>query len=319
MDKIFDNIIEAIKYADPTFPIDKLDIVVRNRKYEAMELEDGKIGAIPTGSLWQPNLFRGEKKEYPSIIPSIQRNLSELEVLIAKLKVKEFENTLMRIPNIRDDVENGVAVDFTALAQHYGFATNLIDLTSNILVAAFFATNNCDENYSVVENGIGVIRLFSSFNKFDTENMFKFDKHFHIEGVQPFRRPAFQDAMGYEIFKGEDVSDKFHTIRFRHSKEHNEQIRNKFCYKNKCVLFPDESAEYISNKIIKNYKISRQSIMDFAKENSMEYDSIVELIKDEIKIIDYPVVNVGRKLIEKYNLELEKNPYEITGRVMMEI
>lgn len=48
------------------------------------------------------------------------------------------------------------------MAQHYEMRTDLLDLTSDIMVAAFFATNKYeskDETYRPIKEGIGCLRM----------------------------------------------------------------------------------------------------------------------------------------------------------------
>lgn len=317
MQEIFDNIVEAIKYADGSFPVDLLlegKIITTSNYFSAMEI-DGKICALKTGSLMQPNFFRGEKRIYPSIIPSIYRTENKIDILISKLKIKELELTLKNFQNISDDLKSKVDVDFLALAQHYGLNTNLIDITSNILVAAFFATNNCDENYSLQEEGIGVLRLFPTSYIFENGTLNK-DSRFHFEGIQPFKRPAIQDALGFEIYENEDISSMFSSIKFRQSKKYNSLIRNQFCFENQCILFPQELISDISIKIKSSKIISKKAIEEFCRENNLDIKDIESTLKNKIKIVAYPIFKIGLKEREIYAKELQKNNYFVTSRLI---
>ncbi|WP_281700158.1 FRG domain-containing protein [Cetobacterium somerae] len=81
-----------------------------------------------------------------------------------------------------DAEKNNQYINFLALAQHYELNTNLIDITSDIAVAAFFAVNEYDKlknEYKVLEKGIGVIKVCSS--------LFGVDRSFEFIGYQIFK------------------------------------------------------------------------------------------------------------------------------------
>ena len=93
-------------------------------------------------------LFRGEIQNYHRSIPSLNRMLKdgmdekEKETIrtIAHLRKWQFVNLISNI-NIVPYWEAKLSdVNFDALAQHYGLATHLMDLTNDFKAALFFAT-----------------------------------------------------------------------------------------------------------------------------------------------------------------------------------
>lgn len=93
-------------------------------------------------------LFRGEIQNYHRSIPSLNRILKdcmdekekELNRVIAHLRKWQFGNLIWNI-NIVPYWEAKLSdVNLDALAQHYGFATHLMDLTNDFKAALFFAT-----------------------------------------------------------------------------------------------------------------------------------------------------------------------------------
>ena len=93
-------------------------------------------------------LFRGEIQNYHRSIPSLNRILTdcmdekekELNRIIAHLRKWQFGNLIWNI-NIVPYWEAKLSdVNLDALAQHYGFATHLMDLTNDFKAALFFAT-----------------------------------------------------------------------------------------------------------------------------------------------------------------------------------
>lgn len=93
-------------------------------------------------------LFRGEIQNYHRSVPSLNRILTdcmdekekELNRIIAHLRKWQFGNLIWNI-NIVPYWEAKLSdVNVDALAQHYGFATHLMDLTNDFKAALFFAT-----------------------------------------------------------------------------------------------------------------------------------------------------------------------------------
>ena len=93
-------------------------------------------------------LFRGEIQNYHRSIPSLNRILTdcmdekekEMNRIIAHLRKWQFGNLIWNI-NIVPYWEAKLSdVNLDALAQHYGFATHLMDLTNDFKAALFFAT-----------------------------------------------------------------------------------------------------------------------------------------------------------------------------------
>jgi len=93
-------------------------------------------------------LFRGEIQNYHRSVPSLNRILKdckdekekEINRVIAHLRKWQFGNLIWNI-NIVPYWEAKLSdVNLDALAQHYGFATHLMDLTNDFKAALFFAT-----------------------------------------------------------------------------------------------------------------------------------------------------------------------------------
>lgn len=97
-------------------------------------------------------LFRGEVQNYHKSIPSLNRILAdvtdekekELLRVIAYLRKWQFANLIWNINVVPYWSAKLSDVNFDALAQHYGFATHLLDLTNDFRAALFFATCKYD-------------------------------------------------------------------------------------------------------------------------------------------------------------------------------
>lgn len=111
----------------------------------------------------------------------------------------------------------------------------------------------------------------------------------------------------------------FRTIKFRHNRECSEIIKKKFIDENNnSKLMPKEIIADIAEKIKFSNNISKQSIIDYANENNLNYSEITHKIKNHINIVDHPIYEVTSKEIEQYNKEQEQNKdfIAITSRLM---
>lgn len=94
------------------------------------------------------HLFRGEIQDFHRSLPSLNRMLSngmderekELVRVIAHLRKWQFTILIRRINVVPFWEAHLSDVNYDALAQHYGFATHLMDLTNDFRAALFFAT-----------------------------------------------------------------------------------------------------------------------------------------------------------------------------------
>ncbi len=89
----------------------------------------------------RPYYYRGERKFYGQSKPTIYREghatLNDL-VLVKYLKIEEASTMLDTIPPILEWNRAG-RVNYVGLCQHYGLDTIMLDLTSDLMTALFFA------------------------------------------------------------------------------------------------------------------------------------------------------------------------------------
>lgn len=93
------------------------------------------------------HLFRGENQAFAESVPSLNRKINnmnnhdkELYRAVANMRVIQFSKWIWQISVVPYWEAKLSDVNYKALAQHYGFATHLLDLTNDFRTALFFAT-----------------------------------------------------------------------------------------------------------------------------------------------------------------------------------
>lgn len=177
-------------------------------------------------------LFRGENEFHPQSYPSLFRKDTESYlkdmILIDEMNVLLMNHPLVNLLhngfNIKDKT---IAFEMNTygLAQHYETKTTLMDLTSDINVAAFFATSKYDtktKQYSPIvdESKEGVLYLFRlDKNRFSLENFMEGKPTLHTIGLQLFPRSGKQKGFLFNMQRGVDFNEQEEVtvIKFRHN------------------------------------------------------------------------------------------------------
>ena len=99
------------------------------------------------------HFFRGERKKHSISIPSLNRRIynmnaqeQELWRIISNMRIEQFCKLLWNIEIVPQWEGTICDVNYKALAQHYGFETQLLDLTNDFRSALFFAVSRYDYN-----------------------------------------------------------------------------------------------------------------------------------------------------------------------------
>ena len=237
--------------------------------YCVITKEEGKNIPILFPNSASPFLFfRGQNKFYDKCLPTIYRTPEGLTAndffIISKIKTMEFINVIKEHPVLIDFSKN-FYVDFIALAQHYAFPTEYLDITNDKWVAAFFACTKIEngEYFPIgndFEDGVGV--LYISLPKEQQINYNIFNK-LTVIGYQYFSHPSKQSSFYYKLNKGENFNDckLFRKIRFRHDITASTVVFNMAYQKRKFII--DDNLTSIANTILDtSYQVSFKSIID---------------------------------------------------------
>lgn len=189
-------------------------------------MDDKKFIILRDGHLMpkfreQMRLFRGESEYHKVCKPTLWRkDMDDKAIFLERLRLAEFQRVLGQMPEIFffvtgiliSDPDGGehhipLHVDGLALAQHYGIKTELLDLTADKWVAAFFACTTYDkqnDTYNPIVSKTdekGVIYCYHiKPDSFESGKL-------NVVGAQPFERPTEQAAFSVNMEKGDNFND----------------------------------------------------------------------------------------------------------------
>ncbi|MBO4733541.1 MAG: FRG domain-containing protein [Clostridia bacterium] len=232
------------------------------------------------------NYFRGERAYYGKTKASMFRNLSEdaniakAQELIREIKIIDFAIWLNTIDSIKNwpysDIFHG------AIAQHYGMETNVIDVTSDIMVALFFACCKydktkkqwlplCKSDFEFADSDKDIAKLGGDSRygvlfamPADVSNLGRVEQpeDFHVTevtpiGIQPFLRCPYQSAYIIESAESYDMYKdlNFAKVKFRHTEEFCRYIYDEMDEGRK--IYPEENTQSME-RIIKRIKDSKE-------------------------------------------------------------
>ena len=248
--------------------------------FDAIRMPDNTVRLYPCGIAFNI-YYRGQAVYYEESYPSLYReHVSEAERFVERIKYEELKNCVDSFPlsyiyrnNIyftapdKSLIHLPLSIDYLALAQHYGIKTELMDITADKFVAAFFATTEVldgGEYVPIVDNrnSKGVFyRCQDPGLLMPTGRMSKL----RAVGLQPFSRPGEQAGLVYEMAEGENFNDIVISKEFfSHDKEASEFIFN---YTNRSKkLFPNSSLEIHANAIRSSNVFSSKAFLEARKD-----------------------------------------------------
>lgn len=248
-------------------------------------------------------LYRGQCEFWDECQPTVRRKEKEQQReilhLVENIKREEF-NILLDSHPLFSLLKSGIKLSNDkifqvhnpyGLAQHYGFKTSLLDLTSDIDVASFFATTDYDnltDSYSPhsQSEGYGVLYVYHMTVDFSflTQN-----DGLSTIGLQPFSRSGDQKGFLWMPTNNHTNFD-FHTnpyvtkIFFKHDCDIAENIfRNMYEEKNiyKKDILSIKAREILSSTIF-SIEAFTQNLKNNSKDNpSIDPDINMSLLQQE--------------------------------------
>lgn len=285
---VYDNIYEAIEAIEPAHVIlqneGKLGGLIRHQNFTLLDMGDGTVGAFPLEMSMR--YYRGENDVYEHCYSNLHRIPDEADRIIWQIKTEDFMLLLKRQEEIQRKIAQKEYVEFTALAQHYEFPTNMLDVTNDLLVAAYFATHVTSPftgEWEIRTEGLGRIR-------WSIENVTPVGRLVPI-GMQAFARPGAQSAFGIYLEEGEDYGAESGSVLFRQDAAANEQFHQTILGGPQ-LFFPEEEVSGLAKKIKQAACVTAEAVETFCRNTGNDRAHIVELLrKKETAVVDAPVAD----------------------------
>ncbi len=218
-------------------------------------------------------LYREQSEIYILCKPLLYRGIWTKEQSFERLiQLNDFKAVLQDNPQIKDLVQGELVVNYEALAQHYGIATNMMDMTNSLLVTAFFATTKYDpvaDDYHQILHTISKGIIYFSL----TGDLLNFSKRNRIwpTGQEALKRPGEQRAFAMVMENNSDFDMQYFT--FWHNPESLLKVWE--LTQGGKLLFPfDPMAEKV--RIMKKYKIYSLEGLRTAYESNKDFAETFE-------------------------------------------
>ena len=280
---------------------------------------NGKARLVPTEALNLPGrpsersfMYRGQTDRYPTCFPSaIRNNLDDEKHLMANLalervRVAELELLLRNHPFKAVADKRGCYIDYHALAQHYGIPTSLLDLTSNVEIAAFFAVAKWDTeaaSFKPMESGKGVMY------RFDWTAIGRgYTKFFEPVGIGPGLRPTRQHAWTFRPYGVVDFLkiQNVDSFEFTHCKAASDALFRRF--DSGRYLFPADCLASLVEKIRDLPFVTMHAIRHAAKQDGLAQD---EVEKKSKALAHFISSTLNLDICDGYELQPEKRDLDV--------
>ena len=171
-------------------------------------------------------LYRGQNKEFVPCLPSIYRNNpSEAQIFVDRMRFISFKHLLASHPVVSSFFrKHNFKINAEGLAQHYGIRTEILDLTSSLDVALFFAVckyNSITDHYEYFDDGKehdAILYVFSPVLDNEPSASIHSDEYLNHNitpiGLQAFPRPGAQQGYSLRIGRGESVKAWMYRFTF---------------------------------------------------------------------------------------------------------
>ncbi len=259
---------------------------------------DHKLG-IYIGRQTNPYIYRGENKLYKDFVPSAQRNKQntnkkKAQQCIDWIKKQEFIEFFKSTPYFsRIDgftvYDFAFHFDFEALAQHYEFISDYIDITTFLNTAMFFA-------YSYYNKEEKCYKPISDFNKYkptlyiaNLVDIYKACKDdLKLIGFQAAYRPRLQHAMAIDVSNNKNIEQHFHKVNLPRDAHMAREIFENF--NNGSSLLPNDFLSIKANQIRTDLNLNEKYFAEYCKDNNLEenkYKKIITKLGYQLNNVQY--------------------------------
>lgn len=239
-------------------------------------------------------LYRGQGNYYNRCLPTIFRQkMTDNEVFAEKVRIAEFRLFLEQFEVTRYFEDSHYFVDYVGLAQHYGLKTDVLDVTSDIHVAMFFAMcdyDNDTDSYKPKHEDkpyIGYIyAILANENSHNSNIPFAiYSDKLNVIGLQPFKRPGRQKGFAYHV--GNEGLINGYLYSFNYTKDDSMDIFNYF-HRGEYLWCKDEIVDVV--KVIAKTRTFSSEAVSLATRMFDQTMSINKRIKS-LKQAGYTIVS----------------------------
>jgi hypothetical protein len=186
-------------------------------EYYLVQTSPDKYRMMP-GPEFSPRLYRGQTKRYSTCKPQLFRGIDKnnarqkfCDFYFWSAKRYELAHIVFHHPAVKDILGwdfDGLVFDFDiqAVAQHYQYQTQMLDLSRNRDVAMFFATHGFEGSELVPRPAVGSEAVLYTI---DLRAMLQSQKKSEFRlvpiGIDPLPRSAAQSAFALEMDIGGDL------------------------------------------------------------------------------------------------------------------
>jgi hypothetical protein len=315
------DVVREFRESDPPLTYLRQDESVARGKFLEFEVMgwNGATRIVPSEALNLPDrpgdrsyMYRGQTVRHPTCkailfrgVPNDERQM-KARLILERFRVAELDLVLRSHPFKAVADKRGFHVDYHGLAQHYGIPTSLLDLTSSVEVAAFFAVARWDTesaSFQPMETGTGAMYRFdwAAFGP-------GYSKFFEPVGFGPGLRPARQHAWTFQLRPGVDFQQVPHvaTSEFTHSKWASEELFGRF--DGGAWLYPPDCLASLIQKLRKLPFVTMHAIRYAAKQDGQAPEEIESTAEKTAHFLN---VSLGLDIVDGYELQPEEEDLEI--------
>ena len=293
--------IEAAKikrdFINELTPANKEFLSRRNGTFEAVLTGKGNEKCLIPEVGVLHYLYRGQNEEFDPCVPTIYReDPNDAQVFLQRMRLVQFQRLLKSHPVVTRFFErHHFLVNAEGLAQHYGLKTEVLDLTSNLDVALFFATCKYDKTTDTYDyyhdegEHEGILYVFDPvFDNEPTPSPY-FENYMHGNitpiGLQAFPRPGAQ--YGYALHIGKGGSTKSWMYKFSFTSEESKHYYDMFL-KGESLWIKDkliEKTKHIVGQMTFSYSVFKEAFEKYKPKGYSKTKMKEALANEQIELV----------------------------------